>query len=128
MGWAELRPRMQQRVKRRTARRRPIVVAALLALGAGGSLAACSSAGDNPFTPFADPGTYAYYPCDQILGQLGYWRSKEQELKLLMEKAGQATGGAVINVIAYQTDYARARDEIKVLEATARIKNCKPKE
>ena len=121
-----MRPRMQKRVKHRTARRRFVVVAALLALGAGGSLAACSSAGNNPFTPFADPGTYAYYSCDQIAGQQGYWRSKEQDLKLLMEKAEQSTGGAVVNVIAYQADYAKARDELKVLEATARSKNCKP--
>jgi hypothetical protein len=111
--------------------RRPTGVAQLLALRVGGLLAAgllsaCSSAGINPFTPFADPGTYEFYNCDQIAGQQSSWRVKEQELKLLMDKAGQGTGGAVVNVIAYQADYAKARDELKVLEATARAKNCPP--
>ena len=119
---------MQKRVEDRTAQRRPIVVAALLALSIGGSLAACSSAGDNPFTPFADPGTYTYHNCDQIAALQWQWRAREQELKLLMEKAGQSTGGAVVNIIAYQSDYSRARDELKVLEATARSKNCKPQQ
>ena len=45
-----------------------------------------------------------------------------------MDKAGQGTGGAVINIIAYKTDYVRAGEELKVLEATARSKNCPPKQ
>jgi hypothetical protein len=114
-------------------RRRPIGVARLLALTVGGSLAAgslsaCSSMSDNPFTPFADPGTYTYHSCDQIAALQSGLRMKEQELKMLMDKAEQSTGGAIINVIAYQADYAKARDELKVLEATARSKNCKPKQ
>jgi hypothetical protein len=114
-------------------RRRLIGVARLLALAASGSLAvgslsACSSMNDNPFTPFADPGTYAYHNCDQIAAVQSGLRVKEQELKMLMDKAEQSTGGAVINVIAYQAEYAKARDELKVLEATARSKNCKPKQ
>jgi hypothetical protein len=112
--------------------RRPRGVAALLALAVGASLSAgllsaCSTA-DNPFTPFADPGTYAYHNCEQIVALQGYWRGKEQELKMLMDKAEQSTGGAIVNVIAYQAEYAKARDELKVLEATARSKNCKPKQ
>jgi hypothetical protein len=114
-------------------RRQPIGVARLLALAAGGSLAAgslsaCSSMSDNPFTPFADPGTYAYHNCDQIAALQSGVRVREQELKMLMDKAEQSTGGAIINVIAYQAEYAKARDELKVLEATARSKNCKPKQ
>jgi hypothetical protein len=114
-------------------RRQPIGVARLLALIVGGSLAtgslsACSSMSDNPFTPFADPGTYAYHNCDQIAALQVGARMKEQELKMLTDKAEQSTGGAIINVIAYQADYAKARDELKVLEATARSKNCKPKQ
>jgi hypothetical protein len=45
-------------------------------------------------------------------------------LKLLMDKAEQGTGGAVVNVIAYQADYVTAREELKVIDATARAKNC----
>ena len=45
-------------------------------------------------------------------------------MKLLMDKADQGTGGAVVNVIAYQADYAAAREEVKVIDATVRAKNC----
>jgi hypothetical protein len=117
----------------RMARRPRISVAGVLALAvgaalAGASLSACSSMSDNPFTPFADPGTYAYHSCEQIAAQRAGARVREQELKMLMDKAEQSTGGAIVNVIAYQAEYAKARDELKVLEATARSKNCKPKQ
>jgi hypothetical protein len=45
-------------------------------------------------------------------------------LKLLMDQAGESTGGAVVNVIAYQADYVVAREEVKVIDATARAKKC----
>jgi hypothetical protein len=47
-------------------------------------------------------------------------------LKLLMDKAEQAAGGAAVSVIAYQGDYIMAREELKVIDATARVKNCRP--
>ncbi len=87
-------------------------------------LSACSSTGDNPFTVFADPGKYQYYSCEQIAGQRKTWSLKEQELRQLMNKADQSAGGAVVNVLAYKSDYVAASEELKVLEATARSKNC----
>ena len=41
-----------------------------------------------------------------------------------MNKAGQDTGGAVVNVLAYKADHVAASEELKVLEAAARSKNC----
>jgi hypothetical protein len=41
-----------------------------------------------------------------------------------MDKTEQGTGGTVVNVIAYQTDYVTAREELKVIDATVRAKNC----
>jgi hypothetical protein len=88
-------------------------------------LGACSTPGmDNSFTVFADPGRYLYYSCDQIAAQLKHWTTREQELRLLMEKAEQGTGGAVVNVIAYKADYVAATDELKLLNKTARDKKC----
>ncbi len=112
-----------------TAHHRPVRVRACVARGVGGLLvgvllSACSSAGDNPFTVFADPGKYEFYNCEQIAAQQASWKARQQELKLLMDKARQSTGGAAINVIAYQTDYVGAGEELKVLDATARSKNC----
>jgi hypothetical protein len=102
---------------------------ALIALAFGGLLAgavlsACSSAGDSQLTFFAEPGIYKYHSCDQIANIRKYWSTREQELRELMARAEKSTGGAVINVIAYQTDYVIAREQVGQLDAAARSKNC----
>ena len=88
-------------------------------------LAACGTAIQSPMTVFADPGKYEWYSCDQLLPQRQLWASKEKELKQLMERARQATGGAAISVVAYEGDYVMAREELQVIDATARAKKCK---
>jgi hypothetical protein len=103
-------------------KRRPICIVVALMLGA--VVAACSGT-VNEFTVFADPGEFEFFSCEQLLPQRTFWENREQELKLLMDKARQSTGGAAISVIAYQSDYVAAREEIKVIDATARIKKCK---
>jgi hypothetical protein len=92
-------------------------------LSAGALLAGCST-GDNPLTVFADPGKYRYYSCEQIVGQQKYWSNRQTELKMLMDKADQSAGGAVVNVLAYKADALAASEELKVIENTARAKNC----
>jgi hypothetical protein len=89
-------------------------------------LAACASELQNPLTGgfFADPGKYEFHSCEQLLPQRAFYEKRERELKLLMDKARQATGGAVINVVAYQGEYAATREELKVIDATARLKKC----
>jgi hypothetical protein len=41
-----------------------------------------------------------------------------------MDKAEQSTGGAFVNLIAYKSDYVTAQEDLKVIEATARVKKC----
>ncbi len=90
---------------------------------AGAVLAGCSTGGST-FTVFADPGKYQYYSCEQIAAQIKSWSSREQELRALMEKADQSAGGTVVNLLAYRADHVAATEELKVLDATARGKNC----
>jgi hypothetical protein len=90
---------------------------------AGGLLQACAVS-DNPITVFADPGKYQYNTCEQIAGQKKHWTGRERELRQLMDKAEQSTGGPVVNLFAYKADHVAAREELTVLEATARSKNC----
>jgi hypothetical protein len=126
----------------RIAQSRPARATAFGALAAGvllagGLLSACSSTenvlannpltANNPFTVFADPGEYSFYNCEQLAAQRTGWKTREQELKLLMAKASQGAGGAVVNVIAYQGDYVAATERLKVIEMTARNKNCPQK-
>jgi hypothetical protein len=104
----------------------PLIALFVDGLLVGEILSACSPAAMGPVTVFVDPGKYQYYNCEQLVGQRTYWTNRELELKLLMDKAEQGTGGTFVNVIAYQTDYVTAREELKVIEATARAKNCDP--
>ena len=89
-------------------------------------LAACASELQNPLMGgfFADPGRYEFYSCEQLLPQRTFYEQREQKLKLLMDKARQATGGAAINLVAYQGEYTAVQDELKVIDATARLKKC----
>jgi hypothetical protein len=96
-------------------------------LGGAGvwSLAACAPSVMGPVTMFADPAKYDYVTCEQLTDLRKKWAEREQDLKLLMDRAAQSTGGAVVNVIAYQTDYTTAQEEIKVIDATWIAKKCK---
>ncbi|TMJ33134.1 MAG: twin-arginine translocation pathway signal [Alphaproteobacteria bacterium] len=94
----------------------------------GALVSGCSSTGDNLFTVFADPGKYQYSSCEHLAGQRKYWSGREQELRLLMDKAEQSAGGGVVNVLAYKADYVAATEELKVLEIAARAKNCESPE
>ena len=109
-----------------SARRRrlaPVLLRGAGALLAVACLSACSSVVNTP-TIFADPGKYQYNTCEQIAGQRKFWSTREQELRTLMDKAEQGTGGAVVNVLAYKADHVAANEELRVLESTARSKNC----
>jgi hypothetical protein len=98
--------------------------ALLLALVAVALLAGCSSGPDNMATVFADPGKYEYHNCEQIAAQTGSWTKREQELRTLMDKAGEGAGGGFVSAIAYKQDHVAANEELRVLAATARRKNC----
>jgi hypothetical protein len=75
-------------------------------------------------TVFVDPGKYDYHNCEQLALARKTMMDRELELKLLMDKAEQASGGAIVNIIAYQNDYTSTREELKVIEAAARVKKC----
>ena len=100
------------------------LVFALSACLALAFLTCCSSSIGNSVTFFSDPGKYQFSSCEQLAKQRKQWSEKEQDLRLLMERAEQGTGGAVVNVIAYKADYVAATEELKVLENAARSKNC----
>ena len=85
-------------------------------------LAACASSA-HPFTVLADPGQYEFHNCEQLAAQTAR-KAREQELKLLMDRAEQSTGGDFVNLIAYKADYVTAQEDLKVIEATARVKKC----
>ena len=88
----------------------------------------CTSALENPVTLFADPGKYEFHNCEQLAKQRQTAKTREQELKELMDRAEQGTGGAFVNVIAYKSDYVAVTEELKVIEGTMRVKKCSTQE
>ena len=46
------------------------------------------------------------------------------ELRLLMDKAEQVSGGTVVNIIAYKGDHVGAHEELKLIDETRRVKKC----
>jgi hypothetical protein len=105
-------------------RRAPHAVALAGIVLAGPLLAACSSAGDTSFSLFAEPGKYQFYSCVQIAAETKGVTKHEQDLKALMDRAAQSTGGAAVGFIAYKADYVAASEELESLHAAARSKNC----
>jgi hypothetical protein len=66
------------------------------------------------------------YVCPGGVARKGL-ENREQELKQLMDKAKQGTGGAAINVIAYQNEYVLGREKIKVRDDRAPQKMQNPR-
>jgi hypothetical protein len=73
---------------------------------------------------FADPGQYEFLNYEQLAAQRTTRKAREQELKLLMDRAEQSTGGAFVNLIAYKSDYVTAQEDLKAIEVTARVNKC----
>jgi hypothetical protein len=98
-------------------------VAPSLALVISTLLAACTSALEQ-LSVFTDPAKYDFYNCEQLAAQRTARKAREEELKLLMDKAERGTGGAFVNVIAYKADYTEVQEDLKLIERTARTKKC----
>jgi len=91
----------------------------LLPLALGG----CASAVEGPLF-FSDAGKYQYHNCDQLAAAAKNQMAREQELKGLIDKAEQSAGGILVSLMAYKTDYVAVEEELRVIESTARSKNC----
>jgi hypothetical protein len=87
-------------------------------------LAACSTSGDTGFSFFADPGKYQFHTCPQIADAMKAQSQHVQDLKNLIDKADQSTGGAAVGFIAYKADYVAAEEELESLRSAARSKSC----
>jgi hypothetical protein len=74
----------------------------ILVLFTSASLGGCTSATQSSLTFFADPAKYEFSSCQSLAGQRKQWEKRQQDLKLLMDKAERSAGGGVVNVLAYQ--------------------------
>ena len=76
------------------------------------------------FLLLADPGKYQYHTCKQLAEARKRVLDREGEFRELIDKAEKEPGGVVVGAIAYRADYVALGQELKVVDATARDKNC----
>jgi hypothetical protein len=96
---------------------------ALLGLGALALVGGCGMS-DGVGTLFVDPGRYLYYRCDKLAEEQKELIKREKELRGLMEKAAESTGGAVVGSIAYRSDYDSVLAREKLVQRQAAEKQC----
>jgi hypothetical protein len=73
---------------------------------------------------FVDPGRYTLYHCDDLATRRKALVARENELRGLIERAGESPGGAVVGSFAYRSDYDAVLAEEKLLQRNAAEKNC----
>lgn len=95
----------------------------LLALGF--SLGGCAGVGDSfASAAFVDPARYDQFDCKQLTAERNALRARTAELQGLIDKAGTATGGAVVGELVYRNDYISARAQAKLVEDSWRANRC----
>ena len=95
------------------------------ALAAGASLLA-GCAADSPILEqlMVVPGYYDTLSCPELVAKLRSATERVRELILLMEKSAEDSAGAIVNAVAYNTEYAKARSNQKHAEEAAVRKRC----
>ena len=88
------------------------------------ALTGCGLSTDGAGALFVDPGRYTLYHCDDLAARRKMLVARENELRGLIERAGESTGGAVIGSFAYRSDYDAVLAEEKLLQRNAAEKNC----
>jgi hypothetical protein len=119
-GFADGRPRCSV-----TGRRRALCAWAGALLGFGViALAGGCGMSDGAGALFVDPGRYSFYHCDDLATRWKTLMARENELRGLMEKAGESPAGSVVGSLAYRSDYDSVLAEEKLLQRNAAEKKC----
>jgi len=91
---------------------------------AAAALALAGCGGDGVGALMVDPAHYEGARCNELVSQLSGLVSREAQLRNLMDKADESSGGAVIGTLTYRSDYVTVVEEEKVLKRTAAEKKC----
>jgi hypothetical protein len=94
--------------------------AALLAASLGG----CGTSMDVVGDPFVAPAKFQFLRCEDIAKRLVTTQAREQELRVLMDRASAGAGGAAVNMLVYQPDYQTVQSELRQLHEAAAEKKC----
>jgi hypothetical protein len=97
---------------------RPTLVVLCAALGG------CSSLTVETPLLVTDPGKFQYHSCDQLNEAARGTSARVKELQDLMAKADQGLAGPLVSTVAYRSAYIASNEDLRLLEETARAKNC----
>jgi hypothetical protein len=92
------------------------------AICVAGLVAGC--AGSDVVSPYAAPGKYDFLDCPGITERIKITSARERQLNELMTRASEASGGFIVNAIAYQDDLNTARANLRELRKAAEAKHC----
>lgn len=73
---------------------------------------------------FVTPGGFDYLSCADLAQKTNATRVREQELKMLIDRAEQGVFGTFVATTAYRSEYLKAQGDLKLLGETAQSKNC----
>jgi hypothetical protein len=96
--------------------RRIAIVLAMLTSGCAGDV--------GPAGMLVLPDKYRLLTCEQIATARRGQEARERELAALSEKASNAPGGALAGMLAYASELAQARAELRVLAVAAKDNKC----
>ena len=96
----------------------------LIGVLAGGALGGCGISEQGVGSLTLDPGRYALYHCNDLVERLKNLNNREKELRNLMDKASESTGGALIGALSYRTEYEIVLSDQKLVRRLAAEKKC----
>lgn len=100
----------------------PRGLALLAALELACALAACTANDSGQL--LVDPARYEVYKCDDLAKRWKALAAREEDLRELIARASQSSGGAVVGSLAYRADYDAVLSDERLLQRTAAEKNC----
>jgi hypothetical protein len=85
-------------------------------------LAGCAA--DTPEQLFVRPGVFDHLSCPELVAAQQSAARREQELKVLIDRAEKESIGVLLAAASYRSDYLRAQGEQKTVAGVIREKNC----
>jgi hypothetical protein len=87
-------------------------------------LGGCASTFNVVGDPLVAPAKFRFLRCEDIAPRLAASKTREQELRALMDRSAAGTGGSTVNLFVYQPEYQSVQSELQQLKQEAAEKHC----
>jgi hypothetical protein len=100
------------------------VIRRAAALAGAALCAACAGVGDPFGYSIVAQDKYDFHDCARIKGAQRSLATREKTLSALVDKAEAAPGGFVVGALAYRTELASVRAELRAADRAAQVNQC----